>query len=373
MKIRYVKVVSFLILVFACLEIISRKLDGLLPLEVQQKYSSVNPAEQTYLTNGRGARGQWPNSNKLQVAMIGSSILAMHRLSDQATWTTILENELSLPIHIDNYGMGFNKFASTEEILNFIKSENIHYDVIVLQMAADEFEFKREQVLLASYSSRWMIPERTLCATCVLFKRFTEQRFKLEKKFLRYVMSEQATSEPNELDQIVPLGGAYNKVRYQKLLEQDRFADSVYSPPLPLIEHIQKQGKNIFSKALSITPNVIWIPEGIGYHPQMKPSYIKNYTFLLPITAVGTEQRFMNPVSSSRSIRKINQYLRDAIKPMNITEMDWLNTLSLSLPNEDGLYIDEYHLSARGSAKVAQILKPNFDRYLSTISKNQNR
>lgn len=365
---RFLKLGLFLILLAVSLEMLARHLASTMPFEVQQNYNS------TYPTNGHGARADWPDSNKLQIAILGSSILAMNQLSKDQTWISLLEKQSPVPIQIDNYGVGFNKLETMLSILQSFKNANRHYDIIILQTTADEFTFKTEQALSGTYQSRWIVSDSVLCASCELLSRFVKQRVQLERKFLFWLdRNEKSESALASAKRMIPPNGIFDNARYQKALADNQFIDSYYELPEPLKKHIETFSQKIASTSLEITKNVIWMPEGIAYHDQMLPSYLQKYLYLIPMKAEGDKQHFLSAKAFASSEKTLSQNLRDIWLPQGITEMNWINPITNYLPKEEDLFVDEFHLSEKGSLKVAEILKPMLFPYIEQVFKNRNK
>jgi hypothetical protein len=123
----------------------------------------------------------------------------------------------------------------------------------------------------------------------------------------------------------------------------------------------------VFNLAKSITPNVIWIPEDLGYHPQMKESYKDNYMNLIPISFKKMDY-FYTEESRVEFFKNLNQLVRNHTERMKVDEMGWAKPIQDLLPTVEGLYMDEYHLTEAGHKKVSEIMGPQFSRYIAEKS-----
>lgn len=368
---KFVKILFSVLAIWAGLEAIAWTIPLWVPLEIQQKY--FNLEEKTdhsytgrYLVNGRGARGDWPKSKEIQIAALGSSIMSMHRLDDDQTWTYLLEKNAPRPIHIDNYGLGYNKLTSAKIILESILRNRIHYDVLILELTASLAP--AYQTLSMSYYARWMKPPDAWCYSCVLFKRFFNRRLNAESKLPPFSLLPKSnpTAEVNPKQMI-----RFDNSEFKSLLKAGLLTDVQPRPPFNL-KLIEKEIDEVLNLALRITPNVIYMPAAVAYHPQMKPSYLQNYRTVLksPKKNYKGETLYFNAASIAKEVNQLNYLLDQKTSELGLKKIDWISRMISLLPTTDGLFYDEYHLSEPGSHEVFNYIAPDFYRYIDQRIKN---
>lgn len=359
---KYLKFFISAVIVIAALEIISRQLLDLMPFESHRRYATRihQNGEVEPVTNGRGARGEWPQKQALQVAMIGSSILGDYNVPSKKTWPELLKKNFQIPLHIDNYAVGYTKFGTASEILQSIKANNLHYDIILIQLAADSLNVQRFNYLSQTFMSRWVIRPDENCAFCALSIKFI-QRQQSRDKFLNFSVEKINSWLPFKSE--TPRPNYFDLKWYQKMKKESKFVTGDTNIAEPIKTIANDLVPKVFDLAKSITPHVIWVPEDIGFHPQMKESYKDKFTNLIPID-YKTNEYFYSEESRAEIFNKLNQLVRNHAHNMKIDEMDWAKPIQALLPTEEGLYADEYHLTEKGHEKVAHIMGPQFSKYL---------
>lgn len=365
----WIRRIIFCICVIGGLELIARQIVWRMPAEIQQKYSNLQRKDShtaDYIVNGRGARGRWPHQRQMQIALIGSSMVALKHLPDQETWPAILEKQSPIPIHVDNLSFGFNKLNSTTFLLEALFKQKVKYDAIVLQPSI-HLNKPLSATLSATYHSRWFYGE-SWCAACSLTVKFLQRRLNIEYKSFQWPILNQL----NSLLQPPQRPNYYSRELRQKFEREGRtiYVDTQFSEED--IQTMKNELRQMFDAALAITANVIWMPECAAYHPHMKPSYNSHYMTIFPASENENSPLkgfYKNTKSIADAFIKTNMVTRQIAKEKNISEMDWCTPIIAELPDKENLYIDEFHLSKAGSAEVARILSKDFNEFAESMLK----
>lgn len=366
---KWLKRLIFISCVLLSLELVARCLYDLFPLEIQQKYANLeNTQQQTkkFVVNGHGARGSWPHEDRIRVATIGSSIMAMKNLAEEDTWTYLLEKGAPYPIQIDNYGFGFNKIISTIALLKSLIEDGRHYEMIVLQLSpySDAPLFK---TLSMTYHSRWIPNENSWCQFCTMADRFLQRRLYVESKL-----------PPFSLFNLAPRKSPHMQDRScdQRLEKAGLIADVELDINEDALSNTKKALWHVFNLAQSVAPLVIWMPEGPAYHPNMRESYSDLCRTAIEIPSKkgpNGESLFASRRTTAMRQLALNPVVRDVAEQMNVKELNWLDPILSRIQQEDGLYFDEHHLSAKGSREVAKILQADFYSLIEEAVKIRNK
>lgn len=349
----------FLVALIGTLEVVARSLSHVLPIEIQQKYSNLaKKSKSQYFVNGSGARGNWYHDGKTRVALFGSSIAAMRELSEAETWTRLLETHSPVPLHIDNFAAGFTRPKMLTEIFENFAKENVRYDAIIIQLRPATGEVRREHYYSMTYYSRWIIPQNTWCALCYLSQQFLVRRVPYEAQFWTgwEALREGPRRHTKRID--------FNRERHQEARRKGLFSDTP-TPRVPSVEkRVAENLERMFRAAKKVTPNVVWMPENIGFHPNMRPEYLDRYITLWPTRRKTGHEEYLSPTAHKNLFDTMNNIALSVAQQHDVTIMDWTLALSQEMVHRSDLYLDEYHLSKEGSQRVFEILKSPFYDYI---------
>lgn len=374
---KFLKISISFFLIALLLEVISRNFLTILPLEVHRRYSNADKIEsdKKYNINGRGARGEWPDSNKLQIAMFGSSILGAYGFPSEQTWPELIKPFMYYPTHVDNYGAGYTKYPLVVEMLKNIKSQNIKYDIIIIQLAGDWRNNKREEYLSLSFMSRWIIPPHIKCGFCYLFLNYIERNNYLSnfREFFSDEVSSQANSKIKNNVHLKSPEYIIDNILYKKIIAENKFATGIWYIPEDKIRAAGKMTLEAYNLAKTIAPHVIFVRENIAFHPQMKATHRERFANLIQKLPRRSPPVYLDEESRYKFYESCNQNVRDIVSGMEITEMEWLNPLLARLPQEDDLFLDDFHLSKKGHQEVAIIMAHQLNDFIAKNIKTENK
>jgi len=360
------------------LELAARSITYLMPLEIQQKYSDLQSHLKhtgKYIVNGRGARGSWPQKESIQIALFGSSVLAMKELSEEETWTNLLKQHSPIPIQIDNYGFGHNKLNSTVTLLEQLVRSNIHYDIIVFQLSPGS-TFSLSTTLSMTYYSRWLFGTETKSYLYGMIEKFFNRRLKIESEIPPLSFARYFTQSPPKQELKIDDHKALKNDEYncsQRLEKAGLVADVDEQVPEERVVDNKKSIEHIFTLARAVAPIVVWMPEGSAYHPNMRPYYFDTcYQTQLILGPVKTGL-YLGRRTLAKRLDVRNTFVREVAERMNVKEINWLDPMLKRIQIEDDLFINDFHLTAKGSKEIYEIVKPSFFSLVEEAIKTRNK
>lgn len=367
------KFVLSILVVCLTLEGVSRGIKFVMPLEVRQKFSNLKTPLK-YTINGRGARGSWPRSEQIQIAIIGSSMVGMSGLRDEQTWTNLIEKHFDDRIHFDNYGIGFNKTNSTIKILQSISRRNIPYDIVILNISPDTHSISLKNALSMTYQARWDDQKYGPCAFCDQLQKFWKRRLSIEERFFPKIFKDLIlTKQESALQEPTTPGTIHSHEIYRKVRSENRLKYEAPNLKEREVEFTKNEIAEMFMLAKKITPHVFWMPENIAYHKEMLPWYDRVYMRLTTIRPISQPAYYYDPKFYYEYFQLHNELAHALLAKYQVKEIDWIKNLQQLLPREEGLFFDEYHLSPSGSQRVAETLIPPLASYLKEEFKIQSK
>lgn len=367
---KFLKIAAFILALLGGLELIARLAPHAVPVEIHQDYSAASPLTPGYhpFTNGRGARGHWPERGQTSVALFGSSIAEQRALPLAETWPARIEEKFGHRLRIDNYAAGSIKAHGIEDIVGDLVSRGIQYDYVILHMTVFPFDrgYARPLMYNGSYYERFIGAEGSLCYFChyaretagslLTLSLGTETLQRGQRQLQKFFRADAAPTAPAW----PPHGRRYNRRDFNRLREEGRLVRYL-PPPLPpdYAGSIHKTTGRLIRDLHRLSPHIIWIPELAFYSPRMKESYIRSFVTVLPIADDGSGVLGYHDEQSLYH-RFWNRYreMAPVVAHYGVPEVRWYDEYSRRMETEEGLNSDEYHLTAKGAAAFADILYP---------------
>lgn len=370
--VKFLNFFFFSLLFFSSLEFVARVLPYFTRVEIHQDYSikAKGPSYHPF-SNGRGARGKWPDDRKVALALFGSSIAEQRDMRYEQTWPYLLEQKFSDAVYIDSFAAGSLKARGIVSLVNDLARRGIRYDAVILNVTLfrGDDRYPLERLYSGSYYNRFTVPQSDRCHFCHLaidtFWQWLEVSAGPENfmKLLRYL------EKPSVFAPVPANTLGYNPVKRNRFRSEGRLV--FYDPDIDEVElkNITRINDNLLTHLKKITDHIIWIPEITYYSPKMRQSYFESFVTIIP-------KKYMEPDSpdgyyldeKSLFLRTYKRYkiMEPMMQAAGVTEIKWFEDFTARIETEDGLTRDEYHLTPKGAIAFSDIIYPQLRETLSS-------
>ena len=350
----YLKHFAFILLIFWFIELFSRYIYIVFPYESHQRYGYINSTKDIHgkfhklNINGRGAIGELSRGQKIQVAFFGTSAL-FDGISMNKNWPELFRKYNIDNIHVDNFGFFGTTFQILKGQLESLCHLKRNYDFSVIQMSNIMYEDTPKR-----YHDRWK-PNSKKYQTYQQIKKWYNRNQNIKGYFQKppiYLI--------HYLEQIIALKRFYKTQPH--LFSKDKNQNDIEINELPFII------KDIIKQAKCISKKVFWIHEPFAYSKSMLSHYnnIVYYSYKLK-NKISSEYSFAD-IESQASFKykeknTINNILKEYLTDITFIDLDsWIKK---ELDTQEGLFVNETHLSEKGHKLALELMLPVFMAYLN--------
>ena len=378
-------------------ELIVQNAPRFYPRESYQKYLiEEQHGKITKKHNGIGSMGNVYKGQPFKIAFLGMSELAAVGLPYFQGISKQLK-QLLCPdkVHIDNFSISFLDGKSAIWQLESMAWRGRTYDIIIFSTNGDDDPFAYAN----HFAFRWTISVPFPYAFLSALNNFFYRRRELEPlfrlfphpslytrilKFLRIIPQKE---ERNELlHRLLDRGddGGYDfPQNAQAFLDQvfrgeelteytfqirqypqvtDRL---IYRPLAQLKIKVNQSFTNTLAKikemAEKMSSRLYWVPKTFAYHPEMILSYNKIYRITRPSDNFDpANPTFYDPKTMASIISYKNQFYNALAHKQGFEILDYNPAIINRMPYEEGLFLDDGHVSAKGAIVVAQFFAKKF-------------
>jgi hypothetical protein len=393
------------------LELLARHSFSVMPIEMHQRYYFDDNTSK----NGRGARSRLYEGQPITMAVIGESPVHQDFLSNEKTWTSVLQAQIGQNlIHIDNFGIGYNKYSSMIVLMESLVKQRYQYDIILVETNIGDYDHPLKNTLGSFYSFRWFEENPDACHLCIFAINWIKRRWENDQSILTNMIKQrlarlkhnsvQETDEPesDEGQDSIRLLSSGRQHHVKSLAENEKIPD-LFKLQRHFYEHdirhssfvkkrlvrvnrsehfteeksaiVLQRIRRIQELANQLGAYLIWAPVRLGYHEQMKESYYDQVitTYRAP-DWTANNPKYYDLESYSRMFEiRANENIR-LVKSLNIDWVDYMQVIQEKLVEYDDLMFDEYHCKFRCSVMIASLVKEKIDPLVQGFRlKNRNK
>jgi lysophospholipase L1-like esterase len=349
-------------IIAVCLELVARSAPIMVGKQVHQRYlytsytSNIDDTtlgkQITWVSNGRGARGDLYHGQPIEIAVFGSSTSEDYALDQNRSWAQQLKLQLgSKAYHVDNYARNDSYHRDALAILEELARTGKHYDVVLLMVLIDRNVRPPTSQTGFHYWAQWARREwdfRFFEAASLLPRRLSAQVQSEDRlRTLREWIEEQfrppqpPSSHPRRSarsNRVLRAGGKV-RLQYASLVpdEEDR-------------KIIREETRRTIETARRVADKVMIITQPMAYDENELPGVAERWYSLYPIEG---EDAYQDNLSVAESLREATDVMVEVAESMGAPVIDLDNYMRPQLRERDDLFFDKWHFSEAGAEVAA--------------------
>lgn len=275
-------------------------------------------------------------NKKNKIAVFGGSTTACFALSQENTWTALLEKKLGDTYWVGNFGRPGNysnhHVLQFQHILNKKELKDVN-TVLILQGVND-------------FIGYLISPERYLNSSedylnKIAFQHLPNSKYSFLERLVLYKLAKKAKQNINfQLNHKQSLTEVANKIKAKR--QQSKLVDSL--PPLEKgLLHYKKNTQKLIDLAKEKGVKIVFLTQPTIWKENLEPKYEQ----LLLTSGFENNSHFYSTSALNEGMKKFNEALKETCSKNNIEYIE------LNLPKNTTVFYDDYHFNESGAIIMA--------------------